>query len=575
MACRSRPGRTGLPLVVLVLLAARAQAVNVQIDSTTYTGGKFYVDDGTEIAKVRWTRTAADTGWVLESQSANSTAWFAVLTVAAGSPDVTGTDFHPLDIVPGEACQACPDGFTSLLGGHSADDCVCPEGTYQDSGACAACPATKTSPFNSTSIDACVCDAGHTLAADGETCELCSTTKHKPNSGDDACTACPAASSAIDDRTRCQCGDGYYGNLAPMQRFRFVLLETSDDPTTGWSGLAVSPADFFLHNFRVDVDDVYVSIMCESKIADALPNWIIGVMDMQSVENTNIFCEPLPTDIAYYIFYVGGSSENFDGVVFEFNLTDSRLGFTYRFDDKPPDITINQNTGIVYPISWRIEGLDPVEDEWVTVHEVRRAYTRPQNGFTTGGCQSCGQFSTSALPRETIDYCTCEGSSLLAYYALADDAQLDQGNATHFGNFTESEGYYIFYSGTSLYIQDASSPLLTLDLASWDQANAVFQDAWTISLWVRFNDVTVTSLTQLLTLKLSEDVNNYMSWGYMRQQIHLYNYYYDELGTSTNMFGGLSHLSYADNANKWLFLTVTADIIANGQANYTAYLYRQ
>ena len=523
MACRSRPGRTGLPLVVLVLLAARAQAVDVQIDSTTYTGGEFYVDDGAEIAKVRWTQTAANTGWVLESQSANSTAWFAVLTVAAGSQDVTGTDFHLLDIVPGEACQACPDGFTSLLGGHSADDCVCPagafkndticeacddtsikstigneectpcyslgalfvpsddrtkcvceRGTYKVSAGCVVCSAGKysaslganaistceecpagtysppsggavsctncpagkysdipgigeealcvncvdedgphtTSPAGSNTSTACVCRAGYGFDADQQTCGLCSTTKHKPSSGDEACTPCPAASSAIDDRTRCQCGDGYYGNLAPMQRFRFVLLETNKDPPEGWYGKRVTPNDFFVYDFRVDVDDVDVSIMCESKIADALAYYDSGNI-LQFVQNTNIFCELLPTDIPNNIFYVSGSSENFDGVVFEFNLTDSRPGFTYRFDNKPPGITINQNTAVVYPISWRIEGLDPVEDEWVTVHEVQRMYARPADGFTTGGCQSCGSYAESVLPRVNRSACQCLDPNLL------------------------------------------------------------------------------------------------------------------------------------------------------------------
>ena len=85
-----------------------------------------------------------------------------------------------------------------------------------------------SSPVGSTAGSDCVCAAGR--FSQNDACVLCSAGDYKEDLGNVSCLRCESAVS-LDDRTMCMCAQGEFGVLAPMKRFRFVLLETSYEPT--------------------------------------------------------------------------------------------------------------------------------------------------------------------------------------------------------------------------------------------------------------------------------------------------------------------------------------------------------
>ena len=109
-----------------------------------------------------------------------------------GQCESLGCDVGERMLSPG-VCEACAAG--TYMGA-----------TLHQHTACFDCLDNANSPPASISIDNCTCNAGYERS--GESCLACTNGYFKADSGDHACTACPADSQSI-SLTACACNVGY------------------------------------------------------------------------------------------------------------------------------------------------------------------------------------------------------------------------------------------------------------------------------------------------------------------------------------------------------------------------------
>ena len=117
------------------------------------------------------------------------------------------------------SCKDCPAGrWSTVIGATSNATCnqVCPPGTFslvqgsfQESD-CLPCTTENSNRMSVAGSSFCVCKPGYT----GEACVACRAGTDKVETGDEACTVCPALSSsaaASMARTDCLCNAGTAG----------------------------------------------------------------------------------------------------------------------------------------------------------------------------------------------------------------------------------------------------------------------------------------------------------------------------------------------------------------------------
>jgi alpha-tubulin suppressor-like RCC1 family protein len=124
-----------------------------------------------------------------------------------------GDALPAIDATPG-GC-ACMAGYTLPADGQEC--AVCGAGTYKaDTGnaACSACPANTNSAAGSDALRDCVCEAGFAASSNGVECEACAAGTYKSATGAGSCSACPANSESVTGSSACYCSVGFSRNDA-------------------------------------------------------------------------------------------------------------------------------------------------------------------------------------------------------------------------------------------------------------------------------------------------------------------------------------------------------------------------
>jgi hypothetical protein len=132
------------------------------------------------------------------------------------------------------ACDSCPADSLSPASSTSVSDClcnagytganggtctVCAAGTFKTSigsAGCSGCTSDSDSPSGSTSAADCLCNAGYGYSdvSSEPTCSPCEEDSYKSARANEACSLCPANSTALlgsDKQTDCLCNAGFTG----------------------------------------------------------------------------------------------------------------------------------------------------------------------------------------------------------------------------------------------------------------------------------------------------------------------------------------------------------------------------